>query len=161
MTNGRKAFIEKLTELAAKDEKIILLVGDVGFSFMNDFIEKFPKQFVNCGIAEQNMLGVAAGLSIQGFKPMVYTMTNFILLRPLEQLRNDICYAKANVKLFGVKGGPSYKFLGFSHNMTEGETSGILEHLPNLNHYVPETEEEVPVLMAHEYERIGPSYMQI
>lgn len=157
----RKPFIEKLTELAERDPKVIFLTGDVGFSFLEAFKEKFPNQYLNVGIMEQSMLGIAAGLAAQGWKPYVYTMTNFILLRPLEQLRNDICYAKANVKLFGVKGGPSYKFLGFSHNMTEGETSGILEHLPNLNHYVPETEEEVPVLMAHEYERIGPSYMQI
>lgn len=157
----RKPFIEKLTELAERDPKVIFLTGDVGFSFLEAFKEKFPNQYLNVGIMEQTMLGIAAGLAAQGWKPYVYTMTNFILLRPLEQLRNDICYAKANVKLFGVKGGPSYKFLGFSHNMTEGETSGILEHLPNLNHYVPETEEEVPVLMAHEYERIGPSYMQI
>lgn len=157
----RKQFVEKLTELAEKDPKVILIIGDVGFSFLEPYIKNFPNQFLNAGIAEQNMLGMAAGLSLVGWKPYVYTMTNFILLRPLEQLRNDICYGKANVKLFGVKGGPSYKFLGMSHNMTEGETKGILDNLPNINNYVPQHEDEVKGLMQAEYDRHGPAYFQI
>ncbi len=157
----RKPFIETLTELAEKDPKIILIIGDVGFSFLEPYIARFPNQFLNCGIMEQAMMGIAAGLAQQGWKPYVYTMSNFILLRPLEQVRNDICYANANVKLCAVKGGPSYKFLGFSHNMTDGETLGILDHLPNLKWYMPTEEDEVPVLMAHEYERFGPAYIQI
>jgi len=157
----RKPFIEKLTELAERDPKVIFLTGDVGFSFLEAFKEKFPNQYLNVGIMEQTMLGIAAGLAAQGWKPYVYTMTNFILLRPLEQLRNDICYAKANVKLFGVKGGPSYKFLGFSHNMTAGETRGILHHLPNINNYAPKTEELCKKNMEEEYLRSGPAYFEI
>ena len=157
----RKTFIEKLTELAEKDSKVILMIGDVGFSFLEPYIARFPNQFINCGIAEQNMMGMAAGLSLVGWKPYIYTMTNFILLRPLEQLRNDICYAKANVKLFGVKGGESYKFLGMSHNMTDGETTGILDNLPNINTYVPQSEELTKELMELEYQRHGPAYFQI
>lgn len=157
----RKTFITKLTELAERDPKVILIVGDVGFSFMEPFMERFPNQFLNCGIMEQSMLGIAAGLAAQGWKPYVYTMTNFILLRPLEQLRNDICYANANVKLFGVKGGPSYKFLGFSHNMTARETRGILHHLPNINNYAPKTEELCKKNMEDEYLRSGPAYFEI
>lgn len=161
MKNGRKAFIEKLTELAERDEKVILLVGDVGFSYMEEFQNRFPSQFLNGGIAEQNLMGLAAGLAQVGFKPYVYTMTNFILLRPLEQLRNDICYPNANVKLFGVKGGESYKFLGMSHNMTEDETMGIVRYLPNIRLYFPDTEEKVVQYMEHEYSANGASYMQI
>lgn len=157
----RKPFIQTLTELAEKDHRVMLIIGDVGFSFLEDYIKRFPNQFLNAGIAEQNMLGMASGLAYQGWKPYVYTMTNFILLRPLEQLRNDICYPNRNVKLFGVKGGPSYKFLGMSHNMTEEETKGILENLPNINTYVPQTEEETKELILQEYARSGPAYFQI
>lgn len=157
----RKAFIQTLTKLAEKDDKILLIVGDVGFSFMEDFKARFPKQFLNAGIAEQNMMGMAAGLAVEGMKPYVYTMSNFILLRPLEQLRNDICYSNANVKLFGVKGGASYKFLGHSHNLIEGEERGMLKFLPNIQNYFQETEEETATKMEEEYLRSGPAYFSI
>lgn len=159
----RKAFILKMAELAERDPKVILIVGDVGFSYMDEYIQKFPNQWLNAGIAEQNMMGMAAGLAAVGWKPYIYTMTNFILLRPLEQLRNDICFANANVKLFGVKGGESYKFLGMSHNMTETETEGILAGLRemNLKDYRPKTEAETETIMELEYRRSGPAYLQI
>lgn len=157
----RKPFIEKLTELAEKDSSVILLIGDVGFSFLEDFKEKFPKQFLNCGIAEQNMMSMASGMAIEGLKPYVYTMSNFILLRPLEQLRNDICYTNANIKLFGVKGGASYKFLGMSHNLADGEEDAILSTLPNLTSYFPKLEKETKELMEAEYNRQGPAYFSI
>lgn len=157
----RKPFIEKLTELAEKDKKVILLIGDVGFSFLEPFRERFPKQFINCGIAEQNMMGVASGLSRAGFKPYVYTMMNFILSRPNEQVRNDICYANANVKLFAVKGSEAYKFLGMSHNLYGTEEQDYLKNWPNIVTYFPETEEDVTDGMEVEYNRIGPAYTRI
>jgi transketolase len=158
----RKAFIETLSDLAEKDPRIMLVYGDVGFSFMEDFIKKFPNQSLNAGIAEQNMMGMAAGLCLAGWKPYVYTMVNFILLRPLEQLRNDICYSKANVKLFGVKGGAAYKFLGHSHNMFGNEDRKILSCLPNIKCYFPETEPEARDYIKAEYHlHQGPSYMQL
>lgn len=158
----RKAFIETLTALAEHDERVILLIGDVGFSFLEPYIERFPNQFLNCGIAEQNMMGMAAGLCIAGWKPYVYTMSNFILIRPLEQVRNDIDFAKANVKLFGVKGGAAYKFLGHSHNLLEGEEAAILKYsLPNTSAYFCTTEDGVRDMMHHEYEHNGPAYFSI
>lgn len=158
----RKAFIETLTELARKDERVILIIGDVGFSFLEPFIKEFPNQFLNAGIAEQNMMGMAAGMAYAGWKPVIYTMSNFILLRPLEQVRNDIDFAKANVKLFGVKGGASYKFLGHSHNLLPGEEKGILvASLPNTRAYFPETEIELGEQMKKEYETSGPAYFSI
>lgn len=157
----RKAFILTLTELARKDPKVILIIGDVGFSFLEPYIKEFPNQFLNAGIAEQNMMSMAAGMAREGWKPYVYTMSNFILLRPLEQVRNDICFANANVKLFGVKGGASYKFLGMSHNLFEGEEKGMLKFLPNLHSYFPDTEEETTQLMQHEFKRKGPAYFSI
>lgn len=157
----RKPFIEVLTELAEKDKKVVLIVGDVGFSFMEPFQKRFPEQFLNAGIAEQNMMGMAVGMAQVGLKPYVYTMKNFILLRPLEQVRNDICYGKANVKLFGVGGSESYKFLGMSHNLAAGEEEAILSTLPNLNTYAPETEEETKENILLEYKRDGAAYFAI
>lgn len=158
----RKAFIQTLNTLAEKDPRVILIIGDVGFSFLEKFIEKFPNQFLNAGIAEQNMMGMAAGLAHGGWKPYVYTMSNFILLRPLEQVRNDIDFAKANVKLFGVKGGASYKFLGHSHNLLLGEEISILENsLINTKGYFPDTEETLTNQMLREYEVSGPAYFSI
>lgn len=157
----RKPFIETLTELAQKDPKVILIVGDVGFSFMEPFKERFPKQFLNVGIMEQTMMGFAAGLAQAGFKPYVYTMSNFILLRPLEQVRNDICFANANVKLISVKGSEAYKFLGMSHNLFDGEEESILKNLPNLKTYIPTTEEECKQIILETYHSPGPCYIRV
>jgi transketolase len=169
----RKPFIEKLTELAENDPRIILIVGDVGFSFLEGFKERFPNQFLNIGICEQSMMNVAVGMANMGWKPYVYTMSNFIILRPYEQVRNNICYGNSNVKLFGVKGSDAYRFLGMSHNLYKRVTTFkdwkieteeeqlLLQGLPNLNFYVPTTETEVTDLMTKEYSRIGPSYMRI
>ena len=157
----RKPFIEKLTELAKKDPKVIFIIGDVGFSFVEPFKERFPNQFLNVGALEQTMMGVAVGLANVGWKPYVYTMMNFILARPYEQVRNDICYSKANVKLFAVKGSEAYKFLGMSHNLTEEEEVNLLNSLPNLTRYTFASEDEVASAMEYEYSRIGPAYFRI
>lgn len=161
MKNGRKAFIETLTELAEKDPKVILIIGDVGFSFLEPFIQKYPNQFLNAGIGEQAMMGLATGMAFAGWKPYVYTMINFIVFRPYEQVRNDICYQNANVKLFGVEGSAAYAFLGFSHNIIPDEDKMLMDHLPNIKTYYPQTEEEVKANMLKEYDRQGPSYFRI
>lgn len=156
----RKEFIEQLTQLAEKDSKVILIVGDVGFSFLEDFKAKFPKQFLNVGIMEQCMMGFVAGLAHASFKPWVYTMSNFVLLRPLEQVRNDICFSNKNVKLISVKGSAAYAFLGISHNLLPGEEEAILSTLPNLTKHFP-TQENCKQIIRDEYERSGPSYIRL
>ena len=156
----RKEFLEQLTEFAEKDPTVIFIVGDVGFSFVEQFKDRFPNQFLNAGICEQAMMGLAAGMAQQGMKPYVYTMKNFILLRPLEQVRNDICFANANVKLFGVGGSEAYRFLGMSHNLFPGEEEALLSHLPHLNAY-KSTEDTIKEDMIKEYERMGPAYFAI
>lgn len=161
MTNGRKAFLETLTKLAEKDPKVILIIGDVGFSFVEGFKEKFPNQFLNVGVLEQSMMGIAAGLSRAGWKPYVYTMINFIVFRPFEQVRNDLCHSNANVKLFGVEGSAAYKFLGYSHNIDKDEDIKMLSSLPNLSLYIPRTEDFIVEKMNLEYDRKGPAYFRI
>jgi len=161
MKNGRKAFIETLTELAERDSRVLLVIGDVGFRWIEPYREKFPNQFINVGAMEQTMMGVAAGLSRVGWKPYVYTMINFIVFRPYEQVRNDLAYGNANVKLFGVEGSEAYKFLGHSHNIYADEDKRLLEHLPNMQTYFPVKESQVRTWMMQEYNREGPSYMCI
>ncbi len=161
MTNGRKVFLQTLIEFAEKDPKVILVIGDVGFSFVEDFKKRFPNQFLNVGVCEQSMMGIAAGLARMGWKPYVYTMINFVVFRPFEQVRNDLCYSNANVKLFGVEGSAAYKFLGYSHNIAPGEDVKMLDGLPNLSIYIPKQEEFVAEKMRFEYERKGPAYFRI
>ena len=165
----RRQFIETLTKLAENDPKIILIVGDVGFNFIESFRERFPNQFLNIGVLEQSMMGVAAGMARQGWKPYVYSMRNFIAFRPYEQVRNDIAFGNANVKLFGVSGSAAYALLGFSHNVIKGiaseeqddEDCEMLRKLPNMNVYSSSTEETVSALIEREYQRIGPAYFVI
>ena len=88
----RDAFVKKLGEVAAADPAVMLLVGDLGFGVVADFGVTYPRQFLNCGVAEQSMVGVAAGLAAAGRRPFVYSIANFPTLRPLEQIRNDVCY---------------------------------------------------------------------
>lgn len=130
MSDTRLDFFKKLTDLAREDENIILLVGDLGYSFMEDFAKKFPNQFINCGIAEQNMVGVAAGLARMGKKPYVYSGAMFLCTRALEQIRDDVCYQNLDIKLVGT--GAS-GFLGFTHNFGENENyRDYLKGMPNL-----------------------------
>lgn len=157
----RKEFIETLTELAEQDDKIILIVGDVGFSYIEEFAARFPNQFINAGVTEQSMMGMAAGLALSGYKPYVYSMINFVIMRCYEQLRNDVCYNNANVKVIGVKGSIHYKFLGFSHNIADDEDLEILGPMPNITAYIPKDADELRVAMKTTYLSQEPTYFRI
>jgi transketolase len=126
----RDAFINTLSELAANDPKVMLVTGDLGFGVFDNFSKSFPKQFLNVGIAEQNMIGVSVGMALEGYKVFCYSLANFPTLRCLEQIRNDACYHNANVKIVSMGGGFSYGSLGISHHATEDLS--IMRSLPNL-----------------------------
>jgi transketolase len=100
----RTAFVQTLAEVAAKDPRVSLVVGDLGFGVVTDFARRFPQQFLNAGVAEQNMTGVAAGMAMAGRIVFTYSIANFPTLRCLEQIRNDVCYHRANVKIVAVGG---------------------------------------------------------
>ncbi len=157
----RKPFIETFTELAKKDDKLILIIGDVGFRFLEPYIKSFPNQFLNSGVAEQSMMGLAVGMAKVGWKPWVYSMINFVTFRPYEQVRNDICYQNSNVKLLGVQGSEAYKFLGFSHNIGQNEDLHVLENLPHIKCHVPKTEPATVKVVLEEYNRQGPAYIRL
>jgi transketolase len=131
----RSGFIRALMELAEDDERIFLLVGDVGYSLVETFVEKFPDRFVNIGIAEQNMTGIATGLALSGKIVFVYSLANFPTLRCIEQIRNDICYHKANVKIVTSGAGLAYGALGPTHHVIED--MAVMRSLPNMTVIAP------------------------
>lgn len=155
----RDAFIAELTSLAENDPEIMLLTGDLGFGVLTDFSEKFPNQFINIGVAEQNMSGIAAGLALEGHKVYTYSIANFTTLRCLEQIRNDICYHDANVTLVAVGAGFSYGQLGVSHFATED--LAILRALPNMTVVAPSDPWEARILTRQMAAISGPKYLRI
>ena len=157
----RRVFIDTLIELAEKDDKIVLIVPDVGFNYIEKFKEKFPDRFFNFGVTEQSVILIASAMALHGFKPYVYSMINFVLFRPYEMVRNGIVHHNANVKLLGVKGSSSYKFLGFSHNMIhEREDVEACEAL-QLDCYVPQDVDEVRKVIINTYENEKAAYVRL
>jgi len=124
----RDTFATRLTELAEADPRVMLVTGDLGFGVLTPFAARFPRQFLNVGVAEQNMTGVATGLALEGRTVFTYSIGNFPTLRCLEQIRNDAVYHEANVKVVSIGGGFSYGALGMSHHATED--LAILRTLP-------------------------------
>lgn len=161
MRELRETFVKELIKLASRDKDIILLNDDTGFNLFEEFKREFPKQYFNCGIIEQTYIGIAAGLAKMGKKPYVYGIINFAIMRPYEQLRDDVCYHNLNVKIIGVGGYRYYRFLGFSHNIAKDEDIKILKPLPNLKIYIPKNTTEVKKFVLKEYKRKGPAYFRL
>jgi transketolase len=155
----RDAFIAKLTELAARDARIVLLTGDLGFGVLTDYAERFPQQFVNAGVAEQNMTALACGMALTGWKAYTYSIANFTTLRCLEQIRNDVCYHGVDVCIVSVGGGFSYGQLGMSHFATED--LAIMRALPGMRVVTPAERWEVGELVEQLAEDPGPAYLRI
>lgn len=159
--DSRRIFIDTLCELAEKDDKIVLIICDTGFNYIEKFQEKFPKQFFNFGVTEQSSVLICAAMALDGWKPYFYSMVNFVLFRPCEMVRNGIVKHNANVKLIGVKGSEKYKFLGFSHNLShEKEDTNICENI-GLKHYIPQNQEEVSGVILESYQENVPTYIRI
>lgn len=131
----RNHLINKITEFAGQNENIMLITADLGFSVIEKFKERFPNRYINVGIAEQNMATVAAGLALEGNTVFIYSIGNFPTLRCIEQIRNDICYHNANVKILAVGSGFAYGTLGMTHHATED--LAIMRALPNMKVFTP------------------------
>ncbi|MDP3883013.1 MAG: transketolase C-terminal domain-containing protein [Candidatus Staskawiczbacteria bacterium] len=155
----RKTFIKTLIELAEKDKSIYLLTGDIGFNALEPFAEKFPERFINCGIAEQNMMGVAAGLALSGKKVYVYSIIPFVTIRCLEQIKNDICFQNLDVKIVGYATGFSYGAQGTTHHAIED--IGVLRVLPNMTVLSPADLTEERELILQSYETKNPTYIRL
>jgi transketolase len=155
----RNTFIEKLTNLAELDSSIMFLTGDLGFGVVENFERKFPKQFLNCGVAEQNMIGMAAGLASEGKKVFVYSIANFPTFRCLEQIRNDICYHEFPVTIVSVGSGFSYGTLGYTHQAIED--IAIMRSLPGLRLLSPSDPQEVKQCVDLTLSKPNPTYLRL
>ena len=155
----RTAFIETLTRLAERDRRIVLVVGDLGFGVVGEFARRFPNQFINAGVAEQNMTGLASGMALAGKIVFTYSIANFPTLRCLEQIRNDVCYHEANVKIVSVGGGLGYGALGMSHHATED--LAILRSLPGLTVIAPGDPRETECAVEAVARASGPCYLRL
>ena len=155
----RDHVVGRLTELALADPRIILITGDLGFGVLNEYREKCADQFINAGVAEQNMTGMAAGMAMEGFIVFTYSIGNFPTLRCLEHIRNDVCYHDANVNVLAVGGGFSYGPLGMSHHTTEDLS--IMRALPNMRVLVPSDPWQAAMAVDSLVANPGPSYLRI
>jgi transketolase len=155
----RTAFIQQLVEEAKINDKIFLLVGDLGYSVVEPFRDLFPERFLNVGIAEQNMTGIAAGLAIEGFNVFTYSIGNFPTLRCMEHIRYDVCYHNLSVKIVAVGGGYAYGPLGTSHHTTED--IGMLRVIPNMNVCAPADPFEARKITAMFCNSNEPGYLRL
>ena len=155
----RTSFVNQLLDEARRNEKIFLLVGDLGYHVVEPFAQEFPDRFINVGIAEQNMAGIAAGLAMTGYNVYIYSIGNFPTLRCLEQIRNDIAYHKANVKVVSVGAGYAYGSLGATHQATE--EIGAIRVIPNMVVATPGDPIEARAIakLSSNYE--GPMYIRL
>jgi len=155
----RNFFAKHLESLAEQDDRVLLLYGDIGNKLFDGFKEKFPDRFFNCGVAEANMVGVAAGLAKSGFKPWVYTINSFLYLKALEQIKLDVCYQGLPVTLVGTGGGLGYSELGTTHHSLED--FGVLSQIPQLTTYAPGTTSILTKTMNHVLKKAAPAYIRL
>ncbi len=155
----RDAFVEKLLTIAKNDSRVLLLTADLGFGVLDNFQRELPRQFINVGIAEQNMIGLATGLALEGNIVFCYSIGNFPTLRCLEQIRNDAAYHRANVKIVSIGGGLSYGPLGMSHHATED--IAILRVIPGVEVIVPSTLKEASDSAQYLYASLGVQYLRL
>ncbi len=155
----RNAFLDTLFELAQKDERIVFVTGDLGFRVVEKFMEQRPRQFLNAGVAEQNLTGVAAGMALSGKIVFTYSIGNFPTMRCLEQIRNDVCYHEADVKIVTVGGGFAYGPMGVTHHAIED--LAVMRALPGLMVVAPgdpvETRAATRAITMHP----GPCYLRL
>jgi transketolase len=155
----RNAFAQELVEAARRDDRVVLLSGDIGNRLFDDYKTEFPARFYNCGVAEANMMSVAAGLALSGMRPIAYTIAPFVTTRCLEQIRVDVCYHRQAVIIAGVGGGLSYASLGGTHHSCED--IGFLRLLPEMTVVCPGDPHEVRGALRAALRHDGPVYLRL
>lgn len=152
----RKEFGRFMCEIAERDDRILLIVGDIGYQTFDEYREKFSDRFLNIGICEQSMIGISSGMALEGLKPWVYTITPFLIERPFEQIKLDIDEQNVNVKLVGYadypKQGPTHRALN---------EAGLMGLLKNTRSYFPKSSEEARKMFYHAYESFGPMFISL
>jgi len=152
----RQEFGKVMIELAEKDEKVVLIVGDIGYGTFDRFIEKFPDKFFNFGICEQSIISAASGMALEGLKPYVYTITPFLIERPFEQVKLDIDQQNVNVKLVGYADYPTQ---GPTHAEING--SELMKLFKNIDSYFPKNSQETRKALIESYESRKPTFISL
>jgi len=155
----RNTFFKELKNRMYKDESLFLLVADMGLGLVEDIQNEFPDRFLNVGIAEQNMIGVASGLCNVGFRPFCYTISNFLIQRAFEQIRNDVCLHNYPVTLIGTSTGFDNGLLGPTHQVIDD--IGCLKILPNIRIYSPSSINAIRIVFEDLIKNNFPSYVRI
>ena len=152
----RRTFGKVISELADRDEKIYVLVGDIGYRVFDEFRKRHPERFINMGICEQSIIGVSAGMALEGLKPWVYTITPFLIERPFEQIKLDINQQNVNVKLVGFA---DYPHLGPTHTELNGKE--MMRLFTNITSFFPKDGEETEKMTIQAYEKNGPTFISL
>lgn len=155
----RNTFASTLEKLMKRDERIYLLTGDLGFGMFDSIRDKFDRRFINAGIAEQNMIGVAAGMASVDLIPLVYSITPFLIYRAYEFIRNELNHDGHNVKLVGGGRDRDYGYLGFTHWCEDDQI--LTAPLKNLKTYWPKSRDEIPGIMKEMIKIDGPCYLNL
>jgi transketolase len=155
----RNAFAATITDLADRDDRIVVLSGDIGNRLFDDFKARRPERFYNCGVAEGNMTGMAAGMAMCGLRPFTYTITPFATTRVMEQIRIDVCYHNLPVTIVGTGSGLSYASLGPTHHSLEDVA--FLRAIPNMTVVCPADAAEVRAALSAILEIDGPVYLRL
>jgi len=152
----RRRFGKIISQLAEKDEKIYVIVGDIGYRVFDEFRDKFPNRFINMGICEQSIISVASGMALEGLKPWIYTITPFLIERPFEQIKLDIDQQNVNVNLVGFA---DYPTLGPTY--TEINAKKMMKLFNNIESLFPSDGDETEKMILQAYEREGPSFISL
>jgi transketolase len=155
----RDAFIDELTTLAETNPQIALIVGDLGFNVIERFAERFPDRFINAGVAEQNMTGLAAGMASEGYHVFTYSIANFPTFRCAEQIRNDVDHHRLAVTIVAVGGGVAYGSLGYSHHAVQDYA--LMRSMPNMMIAAPGDPLETRACLRWLVANPGPSYLRL
>ncbi|KXU29325.1 transketolase [Sphingobium sp. 22B] len=155
----RNAFIEELTTIAATHDNIALVVGDLGYSVIEEFADSFPDRFINAGVAEQNMTGLAAGMASEGYHVFTYSIANFPTFRCAEQIRNDVDHHRLPVTVVAVGGGVSYGALGYSHHAVQDYA--LIRAMPHMTIAAPGDPLETRACLRWLVDNPGPSYLRL
>lgn len=155
----RNAFVSELVALAEVHPHVALVVGDLGYSVIEPFADRFPDRFINAGVAEQNMMGLAAGMASEGYHVFTYSIANFPTFRCAEQIRNDVAYHKLPVTVVAVGGGVAYGALGYSHHAVQDYA--LLRVMPDMLIAAPGDPMEVRACMRYLVANPGPSYLRL
>ncbi len=152
----RRRFGRIIAELADQDERIFVISGDIGYRVFDDFRDRHPKRFINIGICEQSMIGVSAGMALEGLQPWVYTITPFLIERPFEQVKLDINQQKVNVKMVGYA---DYPTLGPTHS--ELDDRKLMELCENIHSFYPIDGEETERAIYEAHQAPGPCFLSL